>query len=33
LIEHGDEHVLGFNLLVLVSFGRFDGRLDGLLAA
>jgi len=33
LFEHGEQEVLGLDLLVLVALGRFDGRLDGLLAA
>ena len=33
LFEHGEQEVLGLDLLVLVALGRLDGRLDGLLAA
>jgi hypothetical protein len=33
LLEHGDQQVFRFDLLVLISFGQLDGRLDCFLSA
>jgi hypothetical protein len=33
LLEHGDQQVFRFDLLVLISFRQLDGRLDCFLSA
>ena len=33
LFEHRDQQVLGLDLLVLISFSQFDGRLDCFLSS